>query len=622
MRVIPGGNVNRPEFQKMMKLVARNKIQAVVCYKLDRVSRSLADFSEFRKVLQAKQVEFVSITEKFDTTTPAGKAMMDIVIVFAELERATIAQRIRDNMLQLARSGRWLGGNRPTGYKSKEIIGSYALDGKIRKAYKLEIVPEEIEIVKIIFQKFLEFNSLTKTETYLLQNHIVTQTGRKFSIQGIRAILKNPVYAKATPEVKEYFGSRGAEVCSADEQFDNRHGMMVYNKTMESVSSTNKERPMEEWIVAVGKHRGVIAGGDWLKAQRFLQQNASKAFRKPRSNVALLSGLLFCGSCGSHMRPKATQRKNAEGQYVFNYLCETKEKSRGQLCQMETISGNQLDKMVCEEIVKQGNAANGYLKMLRSLQKKIQNDEKFVQMQLDSLRKQKKEIEKRIENSVKAFSTTDSEATHRLIEKQIEELQVEQKDISERLKKQEELASLKIISNEEIERMQKYLSDYGNAFRTLSIEEKRDALRLFVKKVIWDGEKAHIYFFGHSEDDLCLDEKRAAEPALQMCGSAPRVRGAQGARRARARKRAAAGTKARTGRNAPSGRVFCASASFAPRALPFLCFPFIIKIYKAGLLGRLRATPGRAAHTPRRKKKGAPLWKPTVSPPARPPWGG
>lgn len=511
-----GGNVNRPEFQKMMKLVAQNEIQAIVCYKLDRVSRSLADFSEFRKALQAKQVEFVSITEKFDTTTPAGKAMMDIVIVFAELERATIAQRIRDNMLQLARSGRWLGGNRPTGYKSKEIIGSYTLDGKTRKAYKLEIVPEEIEIVKIIFQKFLGFNSLTKTETYLLQNHIVTQTGRKFSIQGIRAILKNPVYAKATPEVKEYFESRGAEICSENEQFDNKHGMMVYNKTMESVSSTNKERPMEEWIVAVGKHRGVIAGDDWLKAQRFLQQNASKAFRKPRSNVALLSGLLFCGDCENYMRPKVTQRKNAEGQYVFNYLCETKEKSRGQLCQMETISGNLVDKMVCEEIAKLGNLDDGYLKMLKRFQKQIQNDEKSVQMQLDSLRKQEKEIEKRIGNSIVAISATGSEETHRLIEQQIKALQAEQKDISEKIKKQGELACLKTISNEEIERMQKYLSDYGNAFRTLSIEEKRDALRLFVKKVIWDGEQLHIYFFGHNEDDLCLDEKRAVGTALQM----------------------------------------------------------------------------------------------------------
>lgn len=522
-----GGNVNRPEFQKMMQLVAQNEIQAIVCYKLDRVSRSLADFSEFRKVLQAKQVEFVSITEKFDTTTPAGKAMMDIVIVFAELERATIAQRIRDNMLQLARSGRWLGGNRPTGYKSKEIVGSRTIDGKTRKAYKLEIVQEEMEIVKIIFQKFLEFNSLTKTETYLLQNHIVTQTGRKFSIQSIRTILKNPVYAKATQEVKEYFESKGAEVCSENEQFDNKHGMMVYNKTVECIGTSNKERPMEEWIVAVGKHRGMIEGADWLKAQRFLQQNASKSFRKPKSNIALLSGLLFCGDCGSYMRPKATQRKNSDGEYIFNYLCEIKEKSKGQLCQMETISGNQLDKMVCEEIAKLGNVENGYIKMLRGLQKKIKNDEVSVQMQISALCKQEKELQKRIENLIIAISATGSERTHQLLAEQIEQLEMERKNIFEKIKEQETVACVKTISNEEIERMQQYLADFANAFQTLGIEEKREALRLFIKKVVWDGQQAHIYFFGHTNDEICWEAKQAATSGLQTrssCISGPRKR--------------------------------------------------------------------------------------------------
>ena len=113
---------------------------------------------------------------------------MYIASVFAQLERETIAERIRDNMLELAKDGRWLGGNPPTGYKSVETVGSVTIDGKKRKARKLEVISEESEIVKLIYAKFLEFNSLTKTETYLIQNNCLTKTGKYFSRFAIKNI--------------------------------------------------------------------------------------------------------------------------------------------------------------------------------------------------------------------------------------------------------------------------------------------------------------------------------------------------------------------------------------------------------------------------------------------------
>ena len=110
-----GKNTNRPEFQHMIDDIKKNKIDTLICYRLDRISRNVADFSSTLELLQKYNVNFISIKERFDTSTPLGRAMIYIASVFAQLERETIAERVRDNMIQLAKSGRWLGGNIPYG---------------------------------------------------------------------------------------------------------------------------------------------------------------------------------------------------------------------------------------------------------------------------------------------------------------------------------------------------------------------------------------------------------------------------------------------------------------------------------------------------------------------------
>lgn len=107
-----GGNMERPEFQKMMDLChsKSENIKAVVCYKLDRFSRSISDFSAAFDELNKMRIEFISVSDDFDTTTAAGKAVIMLVTVFAEFERNILAERIRDNKEGLAKTGRWLGG--------------------------------------------------------------------------------------------------------------------------------------------------------------------------------------------------------------------------------------------------------------------------------------------------------------------------------------------------------------------------------------------------------------------------------------------------------------------------------------------------------------------------------
>ena len=111
-----GKNTNRPDFQRMMADVEKGLVQRVIVYRLDRFSRSLADFSQLWEVLGQHGVEFISVNEKFDTSTPVGRAMLSIIMVFAQLERETTAERVRDNYYQRAKLGSWPGGPAPYGF--------------------------------------------------------------------------------------------------------------------------------------------------------------------------------------------------------------------------------------------------------------------------------------------------------------------------------------------------------------------------------------------------------------------------------------------------------------------------------------------------------------------------
>lgn len=127
-----GGNLERPQFKKMMKDSQKIAFAAIVVYRLDRISRNIGDFAKLIEDLGDRHIDFISIREQFDTSSPMGRAMMYIASVFSQLERETIAERIRDNMHELSKTGRWLGGTTPTGYAS-ESLSSVTVDGKVKK---------------------------------------------------------------------------------------------------------------------------------------------------------------------------------------------------------------------------------------------------------------------------------------------------------------------------------------------------------------------------------------------------------------------------------------------------------------------------------------------------------
>lgn len=487
-----GGNIDRPKFKAMMNDARNKKISVIVCYRLDRISRNIGDFAKLIEELKSLNVSFVSIKEQFDTDTPLGRAMMYIASVFSQLERETIAERIRDNMLELAKTGRWLGGNTPTGYASRPIEKVTA-DGKVHKAFMLAIMPEEAQLVRVIFDKFFALHSLSKVETFLMQSHIDTKMGKDFTRFSIRNILQNPVYMIADEDAFKYFEQSGVEIFSEREAFDGKHGIMAYNKTIQEKGKTNQTRNMDEWIIAVGKHEGLISGADWIQAHMLLAQNKSKSYRKPKSNSALLSGLLFC-SCGAYMRPKQSQRRNNDGEVIFSYLCETKEKSRCRNCNSRNLNGNNLDKMICEEIKKLSADEATFIVELEKAKESIELNADEYGAELNMRKNKAFEMEKEIKSLVSALAKSPEE-THEYITKQIQELHEKKALLKNLIAEMESLTQNHILFDEEFDILRGLLSSFSKTFETMNIEQKRVALRAFIQKIIRDGEIVHLYFF-------------------------------------------------------------------------------------------------------------------------------
>ncbi|MBR6336536.1 MAG: recombinase family protein [Ruminococcus sp.] len=498
-----GGNTRRPQFQEMMRRCREGEFRLVICYRLDRISRNTADFVKTYDELKENGVGFKSVSDNLDDTSPMGKAMMMISSVFAQLERDIITERITDNMRELAKSGRWLGGNPPTGYKSVKTVGSVTVDGRVHKAQMLEQIPEEIELVRLIFDKFSELGSLTKVETYLLNNSYKTKTGGNFSRFSIKSILQNPVYAKNDADMYRYLSEQGMRIFSPEEDFDGKQGIIAYNKTDQQPGKASKSKAPGEWIIAVGKHKGIISGSDFASAQYALQRNKDKSYRKPKSNTALLSGLLFCGDCGSFMRPKLSSRKNKKGERVYDYLCELKEKSRCRKCDMKRINGNDLDEQVIDEIKKLGADSSELMKLLRSSRKDLTESFTDFQSEIDKRLALKKKTEGECANLVNALTLAGESGAADDIIKKLNSLHEQIDRLDMEIAEYSRLIDNGKITDESFESLADMLSSLAKTVDNLNVAQKRDLIRCLVKRIEWDGENVHM-FITESDEDMRL----------------------------------------------------------------------------------------------------------------------
>ena len=495
-----GGNLNRPDFKKMMTAAKDRKFKAIVVYRLDRISRNISDFSSLIEELGRLGIDFVSIRESFDTSSPMGRAMMYIASVFSQLERETIAERIRDNMHELAKTGRWLGGTTPTGYAS-ESVKSITVDGKTKKACKLKLLPDEAEIIYKIFDLYEQYDSLTMTETELLRQGIKTKTGRSFTRFSIKSILQNPVYLIADKDAYQYFVDNEAELFAPESDFDGVRGVLAYNRSDQEKGRATVYNPISEWIVSVGEHPGIISSNRWIRVQESLERNKSKSYHKSRGNEALLTGLLWC-SCGSRMYPKVTGRKTADRQVVFPYMCKLKERSRRELCNVRNANGNLLDAAICEQVKHLADHSSDFMKQLEKAKSAHAGNRSEFETKLSTLRKEQSETQRKINALIDSLADFSDSTAAVHLKKRIEELNAQDAALGSRIRELESLTDNGVLGGIEFDVMRQLLTVFHDNIDDMTVTQKRAAIRTVVRKVVWDGKVAHVVLFGSPEDEI------------------------------------------------------------------------------------------------------------------------
>jgi DNA invertase Pin-like site-specific DNA recombinase len=283
-----GGTLDRPALKRLLADIEAGKIDVVVVYKIDRLSRSLMDFSRLVEVFDQHKVTFVSVTQSFNTTTSMGRLTLNVLLSFAQFEREVIGERIRDKFTASRKRGMWMGGWAPLGYEVRDR--------------KLIVNEVDAKLVRSIFQRFVKTGSVTTLARELIAENVRNKYDKLIDKGILYKMLNNPVYI----------------------------GVAVH-----------------KGVSYPGEHVGIIDRKVWDKIQARVQANPRKRAAATRAQTpALLKGIIF-GPTGVAMSPTHT-RKN--GRLYRYYLSQTVLKQGSDDCPVARVPAAEIEKIVIDQV--------------------------------------------------------------------------------------------------------------------------------------------------------------------------------------------------------------------------------------------------------------------------------
>lgn len=344
-----GKNLDRPQFKKMMEEIKNGKIQKIICYRLDRISRSMADFSNLIVELESYGCQFISATENFDTSTPLGRAMVNIIMTFAQLERETVVERVTDNYYFRTALGHWGGGPAPYGYKLKRVNGG----GK--KYTILDINHDEAEVIRKIYDWYLEIDGsvttiIEKLNLYGYKSRGNNNGKRVWTQRVISDYLCRALYTQNDMKIYDYFKKNGANFVNDISDFDGTKSINVYGKTSKNLSKHKRCRKLEDQYLCVMEHEPIIDSETWIKVQHKLGRIRQAPSRSGTSGKSPFSGLLRCGYCGYSISTSGSRNNTTY------YVCSSKKNRGKDSCNSKTTRQDILDDIVITKLINHINS--------------------------------------------------------------------------------------------------------------------------------------------------------------------------------------------------------------------------------------------------------------------------
>lgn len=449
-RGISGKNISgRPAIQRLLLDAEQKKFEVVLVWKMNRLARKSLDLMNIVEKLDSKNIAFRSYTERYETETSTGKLQFQLMAAIAEYERNNIAENVKMGMIVRAKEGRWNGGQ-VLGYDVVEISS----DNRKRKNTHLVINEREANTVQLIFQMYSSGHGYKSIANYINKKGYRTKKGKTFSLNAIKIIVTNPVYA----------------------------GYIRYNVRKDwNEKRRNNINPNP--IIQKGEHEPIISEEVWQIAQNVYQSRSCKPNRIHDGEFPL-TGIMRCPACGAGMVISRTTNTLKDGtKRVLEYYVCGAWKNKGTLVcrsngvRTEYADAFTLDKLqrlmrsdkLIKELVKSVNSRNG--KIFMPLQKEF-----------DMYAKQMNEAEQKLLKTFDAY--TDeliSKAMYvekaKRLEGQIQEL----KELMEPLRKQMQGNTVKVISYEVIKEV---LLNFSKAFQNaLTREQRKRLLHLLIHKI-------------------------------------------------------------------------------------------------------------------------------------------
>lgn len=320
-----GKNIHRPAFEEMMYEVKAGRVSKIVVYKLDRISRNLLDFEDMYKIFKAKKVQFCSVNETFDTSTPIGRSMLRISMVFAQMERESIQLRVKDNYYKRIEDGRWAGGPAPYGFKK----------GRLDKAPTLIVDEHEMTAVAKMFDWYEEEPniSLGQIGKRLSELGYVGRKRKTFDNVTIARILKNPVYCKADKILYKFYENKGMNFINEESEWNGTRAAAIVGKKIEKeietpttkkgskkkkddfdfdIETKRQYTKPEEQYVYLTNFSGLVSSRTFIKVQERLALNQQIKRANAPSRMEELAGLVKCGKCQQHYAIKMYNAKKLD----------------------------------------------------------------------------------------------------------------------------------------------------------------------------------------------------------------------------------------------------------------------------------------------------------------------